>query len=397
MSLTIQQVLRSSADSFLGHSRFPLHVWQAVRRLRDCRTAALGFHARRCPNGHVEQVCYNSCKHRCCPQCGWLQTERWLEVEKARLLGCPHFHVVFTIPSCLRAVWRYNRVVFGNLLFQAAAESLLQLLADPKYLGGKPGLLLAQHTWNKQLGLHPHIHALVTSGGLDPRGQWRGTRRRWLLPQKVLTAKFQGKLRALLGQALASGRLQRPTGSTEARLRGLLNRLGRGHVNVKILERYDHGQGVVTYLAKYLRGGPMSNRRLGAYQDGVVTFRYPDRRSPPRSDRPQMKWAQLPVLTFLQRYFQHVPPKHFQMVRRYGLYANNQREALNVARAACGQAAWEKPKRPSWAELLDRVGCGQPGRCPVCQAELVCERAVASPIRSPPTPQPTNLPITVPA
>jgi hypothetical protein len=314
-----------------------------------------------------------------------MQTERWLEVEKARLLNCPHVHIVFTVPAFLRTLWRYNRVLFGNLLFRASAESLLQMLSDPKYLGAKPGMLLAQHTWNKQLELHPHIHAMVSAGGLDEQGQWQVPRLDSLLPQRALTAKFQGKLRALLWKALEQGELCVPPGCTKARLRGYFNRLGRGHVNVKILERYDHGQGVVTYLARYLRGGPMSNRRLVSLRDGVVTFRCPARRSPRRSDPPQTQLSQLPVLQFLHRYFQHAPPKHYTMVRRYGLYANNQSEALNVARRVFDQAVWEKPQEPGWTELLERMGCGQPSRCPVCQAELICERELAVPIRAPPT------------
>ncbi len=312
-----------------------------------------------------------------------MQTERWLEVEKQRLLGCPHFHVVFTIPSELRTLWRWNRAEFGKLLFQASAESLQELLADPKYLGARPGMLLAQHTWTKQLTLHPHIHALVSGGGLTSDGQWRATRSRWLLPQKVLTAKYRGKLRALLLRSLVQGTLRVPAGQSAARVRGLLNRLGRTHVNVKILERYDHGVGVVTYLARYLRGGPMSNRRLVSLHSGIVTFRYLDRRQVDAQGRPTPRLAHLPVLKFLWTYLQHVPPKGFTTVRRYGLYANNKVDELNVARAALSQPAWQKPERPSWSQLLEKMESAEPTRCPVCFAELICER-VAATIRASP-------------
>lgn len=295
MVLTIQDVLCRYSESFLSSQRVPGHVRQAVWHLRDCRSERMGFHVRRCPHGHVKQTFFNSCKHRCCPQCGWMQTERWLEVEKQRLLRCPHFHVVFTMPADLRTLWRWNRSEFGKLLFRASAETLQELLADPKYLGARPGMLLAQHTWTKRLDLHPHIHALVTGGGLTAEGQWKATRARWLLPQKVLTAKFRGKLRALLLASLERGTLTVPAGQTAAWIRGLLNRLGRAHVNVKVLERYDHGLGVATYLARYLRGGPISNRRLVSLQDDMVTFRYPDRRQLDAKGRPTQQLAQLPV------------------------------------------------------------------------------------------------------
>jgi hypothetical protein len=389
MGLTIQEVLVSAAGAFLAKHRVPVYVRQAVSRLLGCRTAAMGYHARRCPRGHFEQVCYNSCRHRSCPQCGWLQTERWLAVERERLLACPHFHVIFTVPRQLRRLWRWNRKLFGDLLFRAAAESLQELLADGKYLGARPGMLLALHTWTQRLGLHPHIHALVSGGGLDADGQWRATRGGWLLPEKVLTAKFRGKLRALLLRALQQGKLRVPAGQRPSQIRGLLNWLGRTHVNVKVLERYEHGRGVATYLARYLRGGPLPNRRLISLQDGVVRFRYLDRRQALRSDPPQRRVARVEVLKFLYAYLQHVPPKGYTTVRRYGLYANNQVAALNAARSQLQQAAWERPRRPSWRELLERLGGsegrGAASRCPVCGCELVCERLPAGVIRAPPT------------
>lgn len=381
MGLTIQYVLHAAAESLLSKYRLPFYVWRAVFLLRHCRTARLGGHVRRCPHGHVESVHYNSCKHRMCPQCSWMQTERWLSVEKERLLRCPHFHVVFTIPSELRTLWRYNRKTFGNLLFQAASQSLLELLADGKYLAARPGLLLALHTWTKRLTLHPHIHALVTGGGLNEEGQWKSTRTKWLLPKRVLMHKYRGKLRALLLAALEQGKLRLPPDVRESQVRGLLNRMGRLRMNVKILERYDHGQGVATYLARYLRGGPIANRRLVSFQDGVVTFRFLDRRQ--TGAEPQMKLERIPVLRFLLRYLQHVPPKGFQMVHRYGLYANTKTDALNAARRQLSQPKWSKPPRPSWAELLERLGVSEGTRCPVCNSEWIWE-PLEGLIRSPP-------------
>lgn len=310
-----------------------------------------------------------------------MQIERWLNVEKERLLRCSHFHVIFTIPSELHSLWRHNRKTFGNLLFQTASESLMQLLDDDKHLGARPGLLLALHTWSQQLTLHPHVHALVTGGGLTDEGQWKSTRGKWLLPKRVLMRKYRGKLRALLLAALERGTLRLPHGMHESQMRSLLNRMGRLRMNVKILERYDHGQGVATYLARYLRGGPMGNRRLVAFRNGEVTFRFLNRRE--NGQKPRYELARLPVLRFLLRYFQHVPPCGFQMVRRYGLYANTKTEALNAARRHLSQPKWSKPPRPSLIELLEHIGAAETARCPVCQAEWIWE-PFDDLIRSPP-------------
>lgn len=378
MGLTVQKILAATYPALLARYRLPQRMLWAAFCLRFCRTERLGYHARRCPHGHVESVHYNSCKHRSCPQCAWLSVERWMAQQQERLLACEHFHVVFTLHKELRPLWRWNVREFGRLFFDAARGALLELLADPKYLGAKPGILMALHTWNKQLVLHPHIHALVTAGGLDDEGCWRRTRKKWLLPRRVLTRKFQGKLRALLLSALDNDRLRLPPDHSSARIRSLLNRLGRLHLNVKILESYQNGQSVVKYLARYLRGGPLSNRRLVCFQDGQVTFRYRDSRELDVNGRNKQKTITLPVMKFLLRLLQHVPPRGFTMVRRAGLYANSNGDLLTASRELLG-STW-KPSRAqtSWCHDADAAM-----RCPVCGSELICQRIPRN-SRSPP-------------
>ena len=117
-----------------------------------------------------------------------------------RLLPCDHFHVVFTLPHELNALWAYNRAWSADHLFRAAAETLQQLLDDERHLGAKVGMVVSLHTWGRTLSFHPHVHVLVTGGGLAA-GQWRSRRRDYLLPAAVLKAKFRGKWLAWLNQA----------------------------------------------------------------------------------------------------------------------------------------------------------------------------------------------------
>ena len=114
--------------------------------------------------------------HRSCPQCAYLQTERWLAFQQARLLACDHYHVIFTLPHELNPLWLANVSVMTSVLFQAVRDTLGILLADPKHLGAQPGIMAALHTWSQTLVLHPHVHCLVTGGGLTPAGQWRAVR-----------------------------------------------------------------------------------------------------------------------------------------------------------------------------------------------------------------------------
>jgi hypothetical protein len=370
MSVTIQQLLQEHFDGFAARHRLSPDMFHAAVQMRDCRTAAMGGHINSCPDGHFDQIAYNSCRHRCCPQCNSLPRARWLDGWQQRLLPCPHYHLIFTTPHDLLPLWRYNKEVFANKLFEAAARSLRELLDDPRYLGARAGLLAALHTWSQMLAGHVHLHMLCTAGGLDDEGNWVEPKKSCLLPRQVLMRKFRGKFCALLRQALNKGELQVPPDTTAARLRSLLNRLGRTTWNVKILPRYEHGSGVAKYLARYLKGGPIGNRRLLAVRDGRVLFRY---RMPGSSgmDRARHGSTSLSVDEFLGRLLEHVPTRGFQTVRGYGLYSGNQHSRLDQAYRALGQVPPEQEPRLSWQEFCERAGGAEAGKCPVCGKALV--------------------------
>jgi hypothetical protein len=370
MGLTIQDILQQHFDDFAARHSLSPDMFQAAVRMRDCRTAAMGGHVNSCPDGHVDQIAYNSCRHRCCPQCNGLPRARWLAAWQERLLPCPHYHTIFTTPHELLPLWRYNKRSFADKLFQAASQALQELLDDPRYLGARAGLLAALHTWSQMLAGHVHLHILCTAGGLDAQGNWVEAKKSCLLPREVLMRKFRGKFRALLLKALRQGELKVPPDTTAARLRGLLNRLGRTVWNVKILPRYEHASGVATYLARYLKGGPIDNRRLLGMRDGQVLFRY---RMPAAAgmDRTGQGIASLSLDEFLGRLLEHVPPRRLQTVRGYGLYSGNQHSHLDEAYRALGQVPPEQQPPLSWQELCARAGQAEAGKCPVCGKPLI--------------------------
>jgi Putative transposase/Transposase zinc-binding domain len=311
--VTVQQILQHGYAAFERSHPLPGYVRKAVWALLACRTARLGGHIQACPEGHGERVWYHSCRHRLCPPCAWLQVERWLGRQKARLLACDHDHVIFTMPDELRGLWLANVRAMTNLLFATVHETLDDLLGDAPYLGACPGLIAARHTWSQTLVLHPHLHCLVTGGGLTDTGQWHGVRHGFLLPVRVVMAVFRGKLLAALRQGLAQGQLQLPEGRSPQPIAHLLNKLGRAKWHVHIRERYPHGAGVLTYLARYLRGGPLANRRVIACEQGTVTFRY--RVNGEASDRQPRGRMTLPMEEFIRRYLLHVPEPGTRVVR----------------------------------------------------------------------------------
>lgn len=372
MATTIQSIWQRHYKGFFARHRWPIHVRRAAQWMRDCRTEVMGGHVERCPHGHVLKVHYNSCHHRCCPACNALPSERWLAGWKERLLATDHRHLVFTAPSELNVIWQFNRAVFTRLLFSSIHDTLLELFGDEKYLEATPGMLAALHTWGQLLQIHLHVHVLVTAGGLDHKGNWRRAKKKCLLPRKVVMTLYRGKLRAKLRRAAERGELILPDGWNLAKFFSLLNKLGRVAWNVKILEPYERGEGVATYLARYARGGPIKNQRLIALEDGEVTFRYRDNREKDeRTGRGRVKTTRMAVDTFLSRLLEHVPPEGMRTVRAWGLYASSKRDDLAVARKALGQSPAEPVEKIRWQDFLEDLGYADRTHCPVCGAKLV--------------------------
>jgi Putative transposase/Transposase zinc-binding domain len=379
--LTLQTILRMGYAAYERRHPLPDDVRRAAWAILSCRTAVLGGHVQRCPDGHFERVWYNSCKHRLCPQCAWLQVERWLRRQRARLLACEHYHMIFTMPAELHGLWLANVTAMTSLLFATVRETLDELLGDAKYLGAQAGIIAALHTWSQTLVLHPHVHCLVTGGGLTADGQWRAVHNGFLLPVRVVMAVFRGKLLAAIRQGVAHGRLTLPAGKSGQQLENLLNKLGRTKWNVHIRERYPHGDGVLTYLARYLRGGPLANQRLVSCEQGVVTFRYRVNGETAGSQRRGL--LTVPLAEFLRRYLVHVPPPGTKVVRGYGLYAPTKGADLARCRGYLGQGTVGQPPVLDWQTACQDRGDEHPERCPVCGRLLVC-LGVHLPSRIPP-------------
>jgi Putative transposase/Transposase zinc-binding domain len=387
VSATVQDILDASLDGYLKRHRVPAWIERAVWALRWCRTARMGSHARVCPEGHVKEVHYNSCAHRACPQCSWGRIEQWLKAKCRQLLGCDHYHVVVTLPDVFRPLWEANRRRMTSLLFRTALE-VVQELMQQRY-GVRPGVLAALHTWTRALLLHVHLHLLVTGGGLTVDGQWKGVRRRYLLPGAQLRARLRRRFCDRVEDLLRQGRLELPWGLTAEQALKRVQRTRRKRWVVHIEPPYRHGRGVATYLARYARGGPLKNHQILAFDGRTVTFRYKQQR---RGDRPR-GWLVMTVRVdeFLRRLLLHIPPPRLHVVRGYGLYAPNQREALETARAQTGSLPETEVEQADEDELDDEAAL--PGdairsrhlRCPVCGRRLIV--TMLEPRSEPPHPR----------
>lgn len=224
-----------------------------------------------------------------------------LKRQKLRLLNTAHFHVVFTIPHEYLTLWRYNERLMTQILFRSAQETLLQLMGDENRHGVMPGLLVALHTWGRQLNPHPHLHCVVTAGGITAKGDWRDTVE-YLLPGTILRNVFRGKFQRILKASLETRLLGLPPAETEQAVKALHRALYKKDWNVRVEERYAHGKGVVVYLARYCRGSPVHPRQLTRISVDEAVMRYLDHRTGHIGEQ------RLPPERFVQQLLQHVAP-----------------------------------------------------------------------------------------
>ena len=380
MGATLQQIMKIGFAELNKAHRFPLHVMKAVAAIMTCRTSSRGGHVLSCPDGCYQRIWYNSCKHRMCPLCAAIGIERWLRKQKARLLNCDHYHAIFTISDKLRAIWLFNTATMPQILFNAVRDTLYSFFDDKRYLGARPGMIAALHTWSQTLVFHPHIHCLISAGGMTPEKIWRPENKGYF-PYRAIMVKFRGKYLAYIDAAIRSGVVQLPPDMSYQKWINLKNKLGRVKWNVNFRERYSHGIGIVTYLARYIRGGPISNRRILSLKDGHVVFRY---RRYVNGNTIKYGTIRLTIGDFIKRYLLHVPAPHSKVVRYYGLYAPNRRQDLESCRAVLGQEPIQDVPDLTWQEFCSTKGDEHPERCPVCGKTMTLSSRISFPMNKPP-------------
>lgn len=293
-----------------GNQMLPSHR-RAMQDIETCRTESLGGQVYFCNHCQVRRYSYHSCKNRHCPKCQNEQANNWLAAQQRLLLPGTHFLVTFTLPAALRALARSNQKTIYNLLFRASAAALLQLAQDARFVGARLGMVGVLHTWTRQLLYHPHVHYIVTGGGLTADGRWRPSRKDFLVPVKALSPIFRAKFRDALKQTQLFAQVPAQLWQKDW---------------VVHSEPVGSGQQAFQYLAPYIFRVALSNNRLRKLQNGNVTFAYKE------SATDQLKHCTVNAHEFIRRFLQHVLPPRFIKVRYYGLLSPVQRQLLQKAR-----------------------------------------------------------------
>ena len=377
--LEIAEIFRTHGDAYRQAHALSREQRAVMRAIEVCRTAVLGGHLDVCDRCGYQRPAYNSCRNRHCPKCQSLAQARWIEQRMARTLETHYFHVVFSLPSELRSIALVNRRKLFAILFAAASQALLALGRDPGRLGATLGITAVLHTWTRDLQFHPHLHCIVTGGGLALDGErWTPARGKYLFPVKVLSRLFRGKLLAALARAYRRGQLVLSGPCSElvdpVRFARLRHRLYRKEWVVYAKRPFAGVAQVFRYLGRYTHRVALSNQRLQAVDDQAVRFATKNGQS-----------ATLGPHDFIRRFLLHVLPARFVKIRHYGLLApHNATSLLDRARRHLAATCADKPASAiasisshpdrDWRVRLRELTGLDLSRCPICTTGTMIRR-----------------------
>jgi len=360
--IELQSIFREHGDAYRATRNITAVQSKAMNAILTCRTAELGAHIDRCDECGFEKISYNSCRNRHCPKCQTFAKEDWIDRQKQNLIECQYFHTVFTVPADLRPAFLQNQEKLYKIFFKAASLTLLELCADEKYLGAKPGITIILHTWSQNLCYHPHLHCIVTGGGLTDIGTWRNSRKKFFLPIKVLSRKFRGKLLYLLKQESLQFRGSLSYLNDSTRFDRFLKKLYGMDWVVYCKPPFGNIHKVIDYLGRYTHRVAISNNRIISLNDGIVTFRWRDYK-----DGNKVKVMRLDVNEFIRRFLAHVLPSGFRKIRHFGIFASRDKiKRLALCKRLTG--TFFISKKESTLDRLVRIFGENFNLCPCCNS-----------------------------
>jgi len=332
-ALEVAQIFRRHGPEYRKNHGLAPAQHQALRDIERCRTARLGGHVDACSRGcGYLAISYNSCRNRHCPKCQSLKQAQWLTARQERLLPVPYFHLVVTLPHELKPLARFNPEPVFHLLFESASRALRQFARDYEGLQAQVGFTAVLHTWDQDLNFHPHLHLVVTGGGLSPDGsRWVAARNSFLLPVRALSKIIRGKFLEALEKAFREGRLKGPVSCLEdpGQFQRFLRQLRRKKWVVYAKGSFGGSPKAYQYLSRYTHRVAISNHRLVSLAQGKVSFRARDNSRPGHQ-----RLVTITAPEFIRRFLGHVLPPRFVKIRHYGLMAPaNARTKLEKARA----------------------------------------------------------------
>lgn len=366
----VADIFRLHGPGYRQKHDLPFHQLRLMHDIESCRTSVLGGHVERCDHCAEERISYNSCCNRHCPKCQSAARTKWVESRKAELLPIDYYHVVFTIPEQLNDIVLRNKHRLYKILFATSAETLQTIAADPRHLGAQIGFFSILHSWGQNLLFHPHIHCVVTGGGVRAdRTSWVSCKPGFFLPVEVLSQLFRRLFLEAVEEAYRNNLLRFPCTiarlQTPAAFRKLISSLK--HIDWVVYAKAPFGgpQRVLEYLGRYTHRVALDNRRILNVSDGNVTFQYKQYRS---ADAHKSRTMTVEADEFIRRFLLHALPPGLPRIRHYGLFAGRTKKQ-NLALCRDLLAVSADSPLPSAVEVRDALSQVDDDfrRCPACQ------------------------------
>jgi len=365
----LADILREHITEYRETYPLRTHQYKIVSDLINCRTASLGGRIEKCDHCGAERITYNSCRNRHCPTCQNIPRERWLEARKAELLPVSYFHTVFTLPHELNPIILRNKETMLTILFHAVATTLLSFGRNPRNgLGGHLGFIAILHTWDQKLNAHFHLHCLIPGGVMTGDGkQWKPCTKNYLFNEEALGLVFRGKFIESMTAAYRNGALQFPgilaPYRKPQRFSELTGCLYSHKWVVSVREPINRPEYVLEYLGRYTHRVALSNQRIVALENGMVTFTYRDRTTN------RIGQVTISAVEFIRRFLLHVLPHGFVRIRHFGFLANRSKtEHLAKLRSLIGRVrGMHEPAAHSLRDMMLLLTGIDVRMCPYCK------------------------------
>jgi len=339
-NITIADILRHGIADYLIHHKLSRQQRKSVSHIINCRTPALGQHKVTCSNNdcHYEAVQYNSCRDRHCNKCYKSKKLKWILARSKELLPISYYHVISTLPHELCNLAICNKEVVYDIFFKAVFYVINLFAKDEKHLGGKIGFYAILHTWGQTLSYHPHLHIIVTAGGLNSeRFVSLPYQNKFLFPVKAMSMKIREKFVELLKEAKQSGKLKFPGKisylNDDIRFSEYLKDIGRKSWVIYSKPPFSNPDIVLDYFSRYTHRVAISNKRLLSMKNGKVSFAYKDYKDCDSKGIPKIKTMTLGEEEFIQRFLWHILPKGFRKIRYGGIFSSGiKRKSIKLIR-----------------------------------------------------------------
>ena len=358
----IQEILNNGLDRYEKEHKIVMYKKKVINAIKNCKTANIGAHKYICDECRYEEIAYNSCRNRHCPNCQTGKKLKWIEARKEEVLNIKYYHIVFTIPSELYTIAIQNQEKIYKILFRSSSEKLQELERDEKYLGAEIGFFSILHTWGQNLMYHPHVHLVVTGGGLTEVNTWKEKEEDFFIPVQVMSRVFREKFLDYMKKEKIEFYGSNKDLENLASYNSLIQKMYDKEWIVYCKEPFKNAECVIQYLGRYTHRVAISNERILKIEGEKVTFKWRDYK-----DNNKMKEMIISIQEFIRRFLMHILPPHFMKIRYYGLLGNrNKKKKLLKCKILTRTKIYIKKQLPT-LELLKQTLGKDFNLCPHCK------------------------------